>query len=518
MILSMLERLPSYAIIQKELILRIRRVRSLLIQLTFAGIVGVSMWISVVLGSQASSPEDHALRLVMIYFSVQIIVLGLIVPTLGAISINSEKQAKTWESLIITDLTPGQVVSGKMMGIVGVLFYLLLLPAPILSMTMLFGGVSLGSIAFEYLMHFLGSVLIVSLGIFSSASSKGTVRSIVQSTLVTIPLIFIILGFLFNEVYGREMLLLDYMEKYPPPWQVWIWSIALYLGLGLGSLMGASYLLSGAESSRDIPVRLLAFVLAILFFGILVVTVGPVLNGIPGRAGNIYLTIMLLFYPLALTRIAGSSAKVPLRIVQMRAHRQWGTRVGAIFLPGGIRNLLYSCLLLSFSVAAMMLLLLYAPATPSVGQATNTMVNALSDTEMFWMWQGMLFLWGVGVLTLSWFFAQCGFSGVVASVLAIGIQVALALVSLTARELNWSNAHSFLENLSPPMRLLNFRNDRMPEIDMGLWYQTNLSLGCSILLLISFGVWMARLRKNPVWEIKRPGLDRLYFDIPAKVE
>jgi hypothetical protein len=68
------------------------------------------------------------------------------------------------------------------------------------------------------------------------------------------------------------------------------------------------------------------------------------------------------------------------------------------------------------------------------------------------------------------------------------------------------------------MRLLNFRNDRMPEIDMGLWYQTNLSLGCSILLLISFGVWMARLRKNPVWEIKRPGLDRLYFDIPAKVE
>ena len=48
MISSMLERLSNYAIIQKELILRIRRVRSLLIQLIFAGIVGASMWISLV--------------------------------------------------------------------------------------------------------------------------------------------------------------------------------------------------------------------------------------------------------------------------------------------------------------------------------------------------------------------------------------------------------------------------------------------------------------------------------------
>ena len=139
---------------------------------------------------------------------------------------------------------------------------------------------------------------------------------------------------------------------------------------------------------------------------------------------------MLLFYPLALTRIAGSSAKVPLRIVQMRAHRRWETRVGAIFLPGGIRNLLYSCLLLSFSVAAM--LLLYD--TTIGGQTTNFNTLELSGigTEMFLMWQGMLFLWGVAVLTLSWFFAQCGFSGVVSSVLAVGVQIALALVSLPA--------------------------------------------------------------------------------------
>lgn len=518
MISSMLERLSNYAIIQKELILRIRRVRSLLIQLIFAGIVGASMWISLVLAkNQLHSPEDHALLLVIIYFTVQVVVLGLIVPTLGAVSITSEKQAKTWESLITTDLTPGQVVSGKMMGIVGVQFYLLLLPAPILSMTLLFGGVSLGSIAFEYLVHFLGSILIVSLGIFSSAASKGTIRSILQSTLATIPLMIFVLVFLWEEVYGNQMLLLDYLQKYPPPWQFWLWSITIYLGLGLGSLMGASYMLSGAESSRDISVRFLSFVFAGLLFGILVVTLGPLLVTGSVSFGGRFMMIMALFYPLALTRIAGSSAKVPLRIVQMRAHRRWETRVGAIFLPGGIRNLLYSCLLLSFSVAAMLLLLLYD--TTIGGQTTNFNKLELSGigTEMFLMWQGMLFLWGVAVLTLSWFFAQCGFSGVVSSVLAVGVQIALALVSLTASELNWSSTHSLLQGLSPPMQLLTSFN-RGGDLDIELWYQANLSMGGSILMLLLFGVWMARIRKNPIWEIKRPGLDRLYFDIPAEVE
>ena len=524
MITTMLGRLPSYAIIQKELILRIRRLQSLFIQLTFAVIVGAAMWISVISDYRGGSPENHALLLVMIYFTVQVVVIGLIVPALGAVSITSEKQAKTWESLIITDLTPGQVVSGKMMGIVGVLFYLLVLPAPMLSMTMLFGGVSLGSIAFEYLVHFLGAILIVSLGIYSSASSKGTIRSIVQCTLITIPLMSMVLGFLWGEVYGQEMLVLDYMEKYPPPWQFWIWSITLYLGIGLGSLMGASYLLSGVESARDIPVRLLSFVLAGLFFGILVVTVGPDsssnqgrFNGnITGNAGQL-LMAMLLFYPMALTRIAGSSAKVPLRVVQMYAHRQWGTRVGAIFLPGGIRNLLYSCLLLSFPVAAMVLLLGYETANSSGGQATNTIVTQLSDdNRMFLMWQGVLFVWGVALLTLSWFFAQCGFSGVIASVLAVGIQIALALVSLTASELNWTEDGSFLATLSPPFQLLN--GNKFPEITMDLFMQMNLSMGCSILVLTVLGVWMARIKRNPVFEIKRPGLDRLYFDIPAEVK
>jgi len=82
----------SYAIIQKELIVRIRRTRSLIIQLVFAAVVGSVMWIysiSQLTGSR-TSPEVHAAQLVGIYFIVQVCAICLVIPLLAAISITTE--------------------------------------------------------------------------------------------------------------------------------------------------------------------------------------------------------------------------------------------------------------------------------------------------------------------------------------------------------------------------------------------------------------------------------------------
>ncbi|MDE0960481.1 MAG: ABC transporter permease [Planctomycetota bacterium] len=533
MISSLRRRPPSFAIVQKELILRIRRIRSLLIQLIFASIVGIAMWISSVTVLQGNvietrSPEDHALSLVMIYFTIQIIVLGLIVPSLGAVSITSEKQAKTWEPLISTDITPAQVVWGKLLGICGVLFYLLLLPAPILSMTMLFGGVSLGSIAFEYLVQFLAAIFIVSLGIASSAASKGTIRSLTQISLVTVPLTAMSLGFLWAEVYGNEMLLLDYLEQNTIPWQFWAWTLTGYLSVVGGSLMSASYTLSGVESARDVPVRVLIFTFVSLFFGLIVLTLWPELSQasvaftgakpvtMDGEFGFIC-SVLLLLIPLSLTRIAGSETKVPLRIAQMHQRGLRGTRIGLIFLPGGIRNLLYSCALLSIPLLSMVILMSYEGNTAQIGTGASTIVGTLSESDMFLMWQCSLFLWGVAVLALSWFFAQCGFSGIFSGALASGIHIAIGLIVMTAVELDWTDSKVLLlESLSPPVLML--RDSRnFPQISPQLWNQFNISMGISIVILLSLGVLMARRRGNPVWAVKRPDLDRLYVEIPEEV-
>ena len=150
------------AILQKELIVRMRRFRSLIVQLIFAAILGGAMWmysLSATIGG-ATSPEDHAQTLVAIYFAVQLAALFLIIPALGAVSITTERLGRTWDLLIGTDLSPGEIVRGKLLGILSVTFYFMLLPAPLLAMTTLFGGVSIGSILFEYFIHMLLGLLL----------------------------------------------------------------------------------------------------------------------------------------------------------------------------------------------------------------------------------------------------------------------------------------------------------------------------------------------------------------------
>jgi len=55
----------SYAIIQKELIVRIRRTRSLIIQLVFAAVVGSVMWIYSI--SQLAFKTKHSVHILLIY-------------------------------------------------------------------------------------------------------------------------------------------------------------------------------------------------------------------------------------------------------------------------------------------------------------------------------------------------------------------------------------------------------------------------------------------------------------------
>ena len=191
-------------------------------------IIQNSFSISELIGSR-TAPEVHAAQLVGIYFIVQMCAICFVIPLLGAISITTELQAKTWDPLIGSGMKPGQIVKGKLYGILGVLFYLLVLPAPLLSMTTLFGGVSVTSILFEYLIHFLAATLIASIGILSSASTRSTIRAILQVALCAVPLLIIAITFLSSEVYSEGILLLDYLEAYPLEWQVWAWAIPVYI-------------------------------------------------------------------------------------------------------------------------------------------------------------------------------------------------------------------------------------------------------------------------------------------------
>ncbi|MEE2856924.1 MAG: hypothetical protein VX949_05955 [Planctomycetota bacterium] len=501
----------SYAIIQKELIVRIRRIRSLIIQLVFAAVVGSVMWIYSIseLAGSRTSPEVHAVQLVGIYFIVQLCAICLVIPLLSAISITTELQAKTWDPLIGSGMRPGQIVRGKLYGILGILFYLLLLPAPLLSMTTLFGGVSVTSILFEYLIHFLAATLIASIGILSSASTRSTIRSILQVALLGVPLLLTAITFLSSEVYSEGILLLDYLEASPLGWQFWAWAIPGYIVGVVGSIMGATHFLSGVESARDVPIRILLLLCFIVTVGLIVITVGPDLqsgsrNSMSRDLGRV-MTIFVGLSVLGLARIAGSEARVPLRIAQIRQRGHWTNWLGTLFFPGGIRNLVFATMLYMICFGA--------PLGCWILESSNAVTTGINFDQSgysvaiygFQLMLAIMCSWGVSVLSMAWFFGQCGFNGIISSVLANGVQVGLAMIVVTARELSlWSDK---IEWLSPPMHLI-YRDgiETAPEVVL-------VSIALTVLMIIG-GVLIARGRGIPVWSIQRSGMDKLYLKIP----
>ena len=508
------------AILQKELIVRFRRFRSLIVQLIFAAVLGGSMWMFS-LGSGiggAVSPEDHAQSLVVIYFGVQLGALFLIIPALGAVSITTERLGRTWDLLIGTDLSPGEIVRGKLLGILSMTFYFMFLPAPLLALTTLFGGVSIGSILFEYFVHMLVALLLGSCSLLSSAASKGTARAILQVyPLAALGLIFS-LAFLTNEVYDDGLLILDYLLLNPPTWEFWLIMIPLYLFALTGTLLGATYFLSGVESAREIPVRMMFVVFFLTAVGIYWYAVTPTPSGGNSltRYQGEFLLVCLGFVPLILLRLAGSPSRVPLRVAQIYQKGNPLTRIGYFILPGGIRNLIFSILL--FSIPFVLVWILRDAELKALSQVSPNFDGDAYQLKManFVDLIVSMYLWGISLLSLCWFLAQSGFGSIVSSVLAIGTHVALTMVVVTMSVVGGGTGPaSAIAFLSPLVAIISTANDL--GTTETLLSNANWFSGICIMVLVTSGIFISKMKGLPVLKVQRPGMDNLYLELPKEV-
>ncbi|NRA75858.1 MAG: hypothetical protein HRU16_07930, partial [Planctomycetes bacterium] len=476
------------AILQKELIVRMRKFRSLVIQLVFAAILGGAMWIYSLTSAigGATSPEDHAQSLVTVYFGVQLAALFLIIPALGAVSITTERLGRTWDLLIGTDLSPGEIVRGKLLGILSITFYIMFLPAPLLALTTLFGGVSIGAILFEYFVHMLLALLLGSCAILSSAASKGTARAILQVyPLAAIGLMFS-MGYLTNFVYSEGLLILDYLVLYAV-WEFWLIAIPLYLFAVIGTLVGSTYFLSGVESAREIPVRVLFLAVFVIAVGLYLYGMLPYVSassyGSLSRAHGEALTVALVFLPLVVLRLAGSETRVPLRVAQIYRKGHMASRFGYFLLPGGLRNLLLAIGLYSIPFAMVWFIAGLEQSTLSQVSDNFDHANYQARLAKFEGNLSSIYLWGMSVLALGWFFAQVGFGGIVSSVLALGIHVALAMFVTTMMVMTGGPTASMF--LSPPLMLTD-------RIDMQMLIKANLFSSISLVVCVLFGMVLSR--------------------------
>lgn len=162
-----------------------RSVRLPLILMVFNGILSVVTLLnmySVVTQVHATATIQYSSFMDMYEFvaSIEFVLLMLIVPAVTAASISGERERQTLELMLTTQMTPRQIVSGKLMSALSTLLLLIMSSFPVITMVFVFGGITGVDVAALLLCYAAVALFAGSLGIcFSSALKRSTLATTV---------------------------------------------------------------------------------------------------------------------------------------------------------------------------------------------------------------------------------------------------------------------------------------------------------------------------------------------------
>ena len=131
-------------------------------------------------------PRPFAIAAASAVAGLQTVVVGLIAPILGAASIASERERGTWMRLLGAPIARSQIAAGKVAATGMYVVLVLLVPLPVLALTLLFGGMDGASLAGLYTAHLLLGVALGCLGLaVSTAFHRTWVATVVAIALVS---------------------------------------------------------------------------------------------------------------------------------------------------------------------------------------------------------------------------------------------------------------------------------------------------------------------------------------------
>ncbi|MHB2019045.1 MAG: ATP-binding cassette domain-containing protein, partial [Candidatus Xenobia bacterium] len=107
-------------------------------------------------------------------FATQWFLVLFIAPALACGAISGEKEKRSFEMVLASRLSPGEIVAGKLGFALSYLLIMLVSSLPITALLFFLGGVSPGEVAVRYVIVFAGGALTTLLGIFFSAREGRT--------------------------------------------------------------------------------------------------------------------------------------------------------------------------------------------------------------------------------------------------------------------------------------------------------------------------------------------------------
>lgn len=109
-----------------------------------------------------------------VFFSALTLVLSFVAPTYAATAITGEKRAGTFESLILTGMSPARIVVGKFLACGAAVLLVVVAVSPVVAVAFLFGGVSPWAVATAFGWVLGGLALATAFGLAVSARLEST--------------------------------------------------------------------------------------------------------------------------------------------------------------------------------------------------------------------------------------------------------------------------------------------------------------------------------------------------------
>lgn len=127
--------------------------------------------------------------ILMTYLLFLLVVLSI--PAVAGGSVSQEREKKTLDVLLTTNLNPWRIITGKLEASLGVVFILTVSALPVLSLVVVFGGVGLGGLLLMAGGLLFTGIFIGSIGIFCSVMFR---RTTVATVLSYVIVVFLVVG------------------------------------------------------------------------------------------------------------------------------------------------------------------------------------------------------------------------------------------------------------------------------------------------------------------------------------
>ncbi len=141
-------------------------------------------------------PAEVGQAVFQIFFTTLLFGICWVAPPFAATTITSEKEARTYESLLLSGMDPWRIVRGKFLAAYASMMLVLLAIGPVVGIAFLFGGVSPTQVAIGFYITFLALAPAIAFGIALSARLGSTRIAILVAFCLSALVPFFLTGFL----------------------------------------------------------------------------------------------------------------------------------------------------------------------------------------------------------------------------------------------------------------------------------------------------------------------------------